>query len=123
MLHFELQQRDKHGCDQKLIYCQLKLSSEAIKLLIETKGAIPETYMQALKDNLQLINENEQAKKLNKDKDEQIKKLTTEKDQEIKKLATEKDQEIKKLVIEMEEQRKENSRLKEALDGQSSFEK
>ena len=56
-LHFELQQRDKHGGDQQLIYCQLKISSEAIKLLIKTKGAIPNSYMHALKDNLKLTHE------------------------------------------------------------------
>ena len=60
MLHFELQQRDKHGGDQKLIYCQLKISSEAIKLLIKTLGAIPNSYMHALKDNLKLTEEVEQ---------------------------------------------------------------
>ena len=56
-LHFELQQRDKHGGDQQLIYCQLKISSEAIKLLTATKGAIPNSYMHALKENLKLTHE------------------------------------------------------------------
>ena len=50
--------------------------------------------MHALKDNLKLNNEVEQLSKITKEKEDQIKKL----------------------VIEMEEQRKENSRLKEALD-------
>ena len=59
MLHFELQQREKDGGNQQLIYCQLKINSEAIKLLIETKGAVPKSYMHALKDNLKLIHENE----------------------------------------------------------------
>ena len=49
-LHFELQQRNKHGGDQQLIYCQLKISSKAIKLLTETKGYIPKSYMDALKE-------------------------------------------------------------------------
>ena len=42
-----------------MIYCKLKINSEAIKLLIETKGAVPKSYMHALKDNLKLIHENE----------------------------------------------------------------
>ena len=62
MLYFELQQRNKHGGDQQLIFCQLKITSEAIKLLIETKGAIPNSYMHALKVNLELTNENDQNK-------------------------------------------------------------
>lgn len=64
-----------------MIYCQLIISSQAIKLLIETKGAIPNSYMHALKDNLKLINENEQAKKIAKDKDELITKLIKETEQ------------------------------------------
>ena len=40
-----------------MIYCQLKISSHAIKLLIESKGAIPNSYMHAFKDNLKLTNE------------------------------------------------------------------
>lgn len=78
ILHFTLQQRDKYGGDEQLIYCELKIGSEAIKLLIETKGAIPNSYMHALKDNLKLINENELAKKIAKDRDEHISKLIEE---------------------------------------------
>ncbi len=45
-------------------------------MLIETKGAIPNSYMHAFKENIKLINENEQVKKLVNDKEEQINKIT-----------------------------------------------
>ena len=44
-LHFKLAQSNKDGDDSQFIYCQLKLSNEAIKILIDTKGAIPITFM------------------------------------------------------------------------------
>ena len=50
-----------------MIYCQLKLTSEAIKLLIKTKGDIPISYLHSLNENLSLKNENEQLKKITKD--------------------------------------------------------
>jgi hypothetical protein len=58
-LHFKMNQLNKDGSDPKLFYCQLKLSSEAIQMLIETKGAIANTYMHAFKDILRLTNEND----------------------------------------------------------------
>jgi|688.fasta_scaffold1399658_1 hypothetical protein len=35
-LHFKLEQRNKDGSDRQLIYCRLKLSREAINMLITT---------------------------------------------------------------------------------------
>ena len=52
-----MNQHNKDGSETKLFYCQLKLSSEAIQMLVETKGAIANTYMHAFKDNLKLTNE------------------------------------------------------------------
>ena len=101
-LHFELQQRDKHGGDQQLIYCQLKISSEAIKLLIATKGAIPKSYMHALKDVMKLTHENQELSKITKDYT-QVKKLIEE-SKETKKIA----EELQKVV---EDQKKEIARL------------
>jgi len=46
-LHFKMNQHNKDGNDRQLIYCQLKLANEAIKLLLESKGAIPNTFMHA----------------------------------------------------------------------------
>ena len=69
-----------------MIYCQLKISSKAIKLLIKSKGAIPNSFMHAFNDNLKLTNENEQLQKITKDYT-QVKKLIDEnkqKDKEIK---------------------------------------
>ena len=43
-----------------MIYCQMKLTSEAIKLLIKTKGDIPISYMHAFNEVLRKANENEQ---------------------------------------------------------------
>ena len=86
-----------------MIYCQLKINSEAIKLLIETKGAVPKSYMHALKDNLKLNNENEQLKKITKDythvrklieENQHAKKLT----KEHWKLGFEKDQYFQKIT-------------------------
>ena len=57
MLHFKLNQLNKHGGDLQLIYCQLKLSSQAIQMLIKTKGAIPNTFMDAFNDNQRLASE------------------------------------------------------------------
>ena len=94
--HFELQQRNKDGGDQKLIYCQFKIASEAIKLLIKTKGAIPNSYMHALNDNLRQANEIEQLKKITKDYSQ-----------------------VKKLIDEMEELKKENAQLKQEKDHQA----
>ena len=48
MLHFNLKECDKDGGDRIFMYCKLKLSEEAINLLIETKGAIPSTFMESL---------------------------------------------------------------------------
>ena len=84
-LHFELQQRDKHGGDQQLIYCQLKISSEAIKLLIATKGAIPNSYMHALKDNLKLTHENQELKETKKIAEE-LQKVVEDQKKEIARL-------------------------------------
>ena len=56
ILHFKLNQHNKDGGDAQLIYCQLRLSSQAIKLLVKTQGAIPISYMQALNDNLRRAN-------------------------------------------------------------------
>ena len=56
ILHFKLDQLNKDGVDRQLIYCQLRLSSQAIKLLVKTQGAIPISYMQALNDNLRRAN-------------------------------------------------------------------
>ena len=67
ILHFKLNQHNKDGGDKQLIYCQLKLTSEAIKLLIKTKGDIPISYLHSLNENLSLKNENEQLKKITKD--------------------------------------------------------
>ena len=47
-----------------MIYCQLKLTSEAIKLLIKTKGDIPISYMHSFNENLRQANEIEQLKKI-----------------------------------------------------------
>ena len=57
ILHFKLKQHNKDGGDKQLIYCQLRISSDAIKLLVKTQGAIPISYMQALNDNLRQANE------------------------------------------------------------------
>ena len=57
-LHFELQQRNKHGGDEQLIYCQLKISDKAINLLTQSKGDIPNSYMHAFKNIEKLKNEN-----------------------------------------------------------------
>ena len=57
ILHFKLNQHNKDGGDAQLIYCQLRISSDAIKLLVKTQGAIPISYMQALNDNLRQANE------------------------------------------------------------------
>ena len=57
ILHFKLKQLNKDGGDGQLIYCQLRISSDAIKLLVKTQGAIPISYMQALNDNLRQANE------------------------------------------------------------------
>ena len=57
ILHFKLKQHNKDGGDKQLTYCQLRISSDAIKLLVKTQGAIPISYMQALNDNLRQANE------------------------------------------------------------------
>ena len=36
ILHFKLRQSNKDGSERQLIYCQLKLSTGAIKLLLKT---------------------------------------------------------------------------------------
>ena len=64
ILHFKLNQHNRDGGDKQMIYCQLKLTSEAIKLLIKTKGDIPISYMHALNEKLRLTNENEQLQKI-----------------------------------------------------------
>ena len=65
-------------------------------MLIETHGAIPSSYMHALKDNLKLTYENEQLQKMVKDYAQ-----------------------VKKLIEENEQIKKENAQLKEAM-GQHS---
>ena len=124
-MHFKMNQYNKDGSDGKLFYCQLKLSSEAIQMLVETKGAIANTFMHAFKDNLRLTNENDQlrnitkdyshvkkiidenefVKKLAKDRLRQITKLANE-HEFVAKLANEKEEENKKLKNEMEEMKK-----------------
>ena len=107
-----------------MIYCRLKLSNEAIKLLIKTKGDIPISYMHCLNENWRQANEIEQLQKITQDysyvkkiisENEQVKQLANNKDQQIRrltdehvqfaKLAKEKDQEITQL-------KKENALLK-----------
>jgi hypothetical protein len=66
-LHFKLYQRNKNGSNWQLFYCQLKLCSEAIQMLIESKGAIPNTFMQAFKENKSLANEIDELRKITKD--------------------------------------------------------
>ena len=146
ILHFKLAQRNKDGGDAQLIYCQLKIPSEAIRMLIETQGAIPNTFMHAFKDNLRqtneiehlkkitqdysnvkkLIDENEQVKKLSKYKDQQITKLANERDQ-AKKLNNEKDQQIAKLASEsdqkVEEIKKLSNEMQDLIKKVAEFEK
>ena len=69
------------------------MSSKAIKLLIETKGAIPNSYMHALNDIKKLTNENEQLQKITKDYTQ-----------------------VKKLIDENEQIKKDYAQLKEAMD-------
>ena len=104
-----------------MIYCQLRLSSQAIKLLVKTQGAIPISYMQALNDNLRQANEIEHLQKITKDyslvkklidENEMVKKLASDKDQQIRNLAKEKEEEITKLAKEKDE---EIANLKTAL--------
>ncbi len=114
-MHFKMSQYNKDGTDSKLFYCQLKLSSEAIQMLVETKGAIANTYMHAFKDILRLTNEIDQLRNITKDylhvkkiidENEFVKKLAKDKDLQNTKLAIEKEEEIKKLKNEMEEIKK-----------------
>jgi hypothetical protein len=77
ILHFKYNQHNKDGGDKQLFYCQLKLSTQAIKLLIKTQGDFPNTYLHALNDNLRLTIENEQLQKITKDYS-QVKKLIVE---------------------------------------------
>jgi hypothetical protein len=109
-----MSQLNKDGTDPKLFYCQLKLSSEAIQMLVETKGAIANTFMHAFKDNLRLTNENDQLRNITKDyshvkkiidENEFVKKLAKDKDRQIK----DKDRQITKLANEMEEMKKKNA--------------
>ena len=65
-------------------------------MLIETKGAIPNTFMHALQDNVRLTQENEQLQKITKDSS-QIKQLIDENEQ-VKKLVKEKDQMLTELA-------------------------
>ena len=65
ILHFKLSQSNKDGGDKQMIYCQLKLTSEAIKLLIKTNGDIPISYLQSLNENLRQAKEIEQLKAKN----------------------------------------------------------
>ena len=73
-----------------MIYCQLKLSSEAIKKLDETKGAIPSTFMHAFEENQRLTKENENLNKITDDYSQV--KLFIDENREMKKVATESDQ-------------------------------
>ena len=66
-LHFKMAQYNKDGGDVQLIYCQLKLANKAIQLLVESKGAIPNTFMHAFQDILRLTDENDQLLKITKD--------------------------------------------------------
>jgi hypothetical protein len=45
-----LSQQNKDGGDQALHYCQLRIPSDAIKMLAETKGHISNTYFEAMKE-------------------------------------------------------------------------
>ncbi len=110
-LHFKMSQYNKDGIDGKLFYCQLKLSREAIQMLVETKGAIANSYMHAYKDILRLTNEIDQLRNITKDyshvkkiidENEFVKKLAKDKERQIAKLANEHEEEIKKLKNEME---------------------
>ena len=69
-------------------------------MLIKTKGAIPNTFMHALQDNLRLTNEVEKLRK-NTNDESAVKKLIDENEQ-VKKLAKLKEEEIKNLTNEME---------------------
>ena len=89
-------------------------------MLVETKGAIANTFMHAFKDNLRLTNENDQLRNITKDyshvkkiidENEFVKKLAKDKDLQIRKLANE--HELAKLVIEKEE---ENKKLKNEME-------
>ena len=66
-LHFKMAQYNNDGGDVQLIYCQLKLANKAIQLLVESKGAIPNTFMHAFQDILRLTDENDQLLKITKD--------------------------------------------------------
>ena len=50
ILHFKLSLQNKDGGDQAMHYCQLRISREAIQILAETKGQIPNSYVKALKE-------------------------------------------------------------------------
>jgi hypothetical protein len=96
VLHFKLNQFNKEVGDVQLIYCQLTLESEAIQILVKTKGAVPTSYFNAFNENHRLSNEIEQIKKVTQGY-EKVKELIDE-NVAIKKLAESKDQEIKKLT-------------------------
>ncbi len=70
ILHFKYIQHNKDGGDKQLFYCQLKISTQAIKLLLKTKGTFPDTYLHALNENLRLTIDNEQNKKFASENEE-----------------------------------------------------
>ena len=100
-------------------------------MLIETKGAIANTYMHAFKDILRLTNENDQLRNITKnyshvkkiiEENEFLKKLAKEKDRQIAQLANE--HELAKLVIEKEEENKKlKNEMEEILKNQKSTSK
>lgn len=49
MLHFKLSLQNKDGGDESMTYCQMKISREAILLIAENKGRIPNNFLEALR--------------------------------------------------------------------------
>ena len=80
-------EKNKNRSDRQLTYCNVKLSSAAIKLLHKTKGALPTTYMHALSDIKRLTNENEKIKKFRDETVEQYTKLVLGMSDQINKIA------------------------------------
>ena len=50
ILHFKLKLLSKDGGDITLHYCQLQIHREAIQILAETKGQIPQSFNEALRE-------------------------------------------------------------------------
>jgi hypothetical protein len=68
-------------------------------MLVETKGAIPNTFMHSFKDNIRLTSENDQLRKIIKD----CKQLIVDEREFNAKLANKKEEKNKKLKNEIEE--------------------